>query len=185
MSNHCSRLRRLPLLLVISTRASRATARPAKPASYPTGEATPSPGELVQGPATVFVLGLVGLALGRWVPTRWLIPMLVPVVFAYWIAISWGLESDLRWFLPFTDVGQLVAWAQVGENGGIPVVRGWDTTALAWHLLYLAGVGALLTAALVSSLSRARRSAIVGLAAVAVVLGGSLQVTTAVGNLPS
>jgi hypothetical protein len=154
---------------------------------FPATDVAPSLVELVQGPAALFVCGLLGLALGRWIPTRWVIVVMTPLVFAYWVAISWGLEGDARWFLPFADAGQHVGWVTVADDGsGIAVVRGFDTTALAWHLLYIGGIAGLVTSALVGSIRRDRRATIAwGLGLVAVVVGGVAQVATAVGRLPS
>ena len=154
---------------------------------FPATDVAPSLVELVQGPAALFVCGLLGLCLGRWIPTRWVIAVMIPLVFAYWVAISWGLQGDARWFLPFADAGQHVGWVTVADDGsGIAVVRGFDTTALAWHLLYIGGVACLVASALVGSVRSGRRTIIAwGLGLGAVAVGGVAQVTTAVGRLPS
>ncbi|HEX9682731.1 MAG TPA: hypothetical protein VGA13_06585 [Acidimicrobiales bacterium] len=154
---------------------------------FPATDVAPSLVELVQGPAALFLCGLLGLALGRWVSTRWVIVVMIPLVFAYWIVISWGFEGGARWFLPFADAGQYVGCVTVADEGcGISVVRGFDTTALAWHLLYIGGVAALVATALVRSVRRDRRAmAVAGFGFVAVVVGGVAQVMSAAGGLPS
>lgn len=153
---------------------------------FPATDVAPSLVELAQGPAAVFASGVFGLLLGRWIPTRWLIVVMIPAVLAYWIVVSWGLDGDARWFLPFADAGQHVGWVTVADDGStIPVVQGFDTTALGWHLVYVAGLASAMSAALVGSVrrdARARAACLAGLAFAA--LGGVLQVTTAVGSLP-
>lgn len=159
---------------------------------YPLGfelaatDVAPSLVELAQGPIALFASGVLGLLLGRWIPTRWLIVVMIPAVFAYWIVVSWGLDGDARWLLPFADAGQHVGWVTTADDGsGIAVVQGFDTTALGWHLVYLAGLTSAMAAALVGSVRRDVRAQAVCLAGLAVaVLGGVLQITTAVGSLP-
>jgi hypothetical protein len=154
--------------------------------TFPATPVAPSLVELAQGPATVFLCGLVGLALGRWVRTRWTVVAMLPLVLAYWITVSWGGFGDARWFLPFVDAGQHVGSVTVADDGsGIPVVQGFDVDALGWHLVYLGGVATVLVALLTRSVRhdrRARLACALGLGAVA--CGGILQVETAVGNLP-
>ena len=163
----------------------------ARSVEYPPGfevsatDVAPSLVELAQGPAAVFASGVLGLLLGRWISTRWLIVVMIPAVLAYWIVISWGLDGDARWLLPFADAQQHVGWVSVADDGsGIPVVQGFDTTALGWHLVYLAGLTSAMAAALIGSVRReptVRAACLAGLVIAAV--GGVLQVTTAVGSL--
>jgi hypothetical protein len=154
--------------------------------TFPATPVAPSLVELAQGPATVFLCGLVGLALGRWVPTRWIVVVMLPLVLAYWTAVSWGVLGDARWFLPFVDAGQHVGSVTVADDGtGIPVVQGFDVAALGWHLVYVGGVAAVLVALLTGSVRHDRRVRLAcALGLVAVACGGVLQVETAVGSLP-
>ncbi len=153
----------------------------------PTADVAPSLPELMQGPAAVFVCGVLGLAVGRWIPTRWTIVVLVPFVFFTMILIGWGLEGDLRWFHPFVEPAQSIGWATTNaDGGGVPIVQGFNVGALGWHLLYLAGASTVLIAALAG---RGRRDRSTQLAMVVgltlVVVGGIGQVSSYVPGLPS
>ncbi|HUF32148.1 MAG TPA: hypothetical protein VMN58_02925 [Acidimicrobiales bacterium] len=154
---------------------------------FPATDVAPSLVELAQGPAAVLVAGVLGLLLGRWIPTRWLIVVMIPAVLAQVVLVSWAsLDPDARWFLPFADASQHVGSVTVGDDGStIPVVQGFDTTALGWHFVYLIGLTSAMAAALVGSVRRdwaVRIACLAGLAVAAT--GGVLQITTAVGNLP-
>jgi hypothetical protein len=154
--------------------------------SFPTARVAPSLPELLQGPAAVFVMGLAGIALGRWVPTRWTIVALFPAVLAYWIVVSWGVEGEARWFLPFVNAAQEIGWVTTNADGsGVGIVQGYNAAAIGWHLVYLLGVSTVLGGLLVGRIRRRGTQLAVGIGVAVAVVGGVAQLVTYVPNLPT
>jgi hypothetical protein len=123
--------------------------------------AVPSGFELAQGPLVVLVLGVLGVALGVWVP-RFSITLIVAfAIFATeWIFVaSIGVLSSLHWLVPLADpaeytrAGAHFPPATPAEDG----LAGFAVAAAGWHLLYLAALAAVLAAlALLRHSSRRR-----------------------------
>lgn len=134
------------------------------------------PFELLQGPLVVLVMSLVGIVLGRWVPTRAVGPlMLVPAVIGFFHS-TWRFSGEAWRFSPLMVHEHQLTWVQETPSSGYSILAGFDVAGLGWHLVYLGGACLLLGAAAVARTERSPR-----LAAVAVVggvlaaIGGVLQ----------
>lgn len=135
------------------------------------------PVELLQGPLVVLVMSVLGIALGRWLPTRALGPlMLVPAVLGFFHS-TWRFDG-LAWrFSPLMAHEDAVGWVQVTPTSGYSVLAGFDVAALSWHLVYVIGLVILLAAASVARTHRSRTLAgVAGVGAVVTLAGAVLQV---------
>jgi hypothetical protein len=117
--------------------------------------------ELVQAPFGVLALGAAGVLLGRRAPTPLLGPLVVAVLFTLEVVlVSWGSSSPAQWLLPFSaDIEYAPdAWVPCGSDETTPgcgVISGFDVEGMAWHLVYLVGITALLSAAALARGARA------------------------------
>lgn len=135
------------------------------------------PVELAQGPLVVGVMAVLGVAFGRWIPSRLIGPlMLIPAVIGFFHA-TWRFDSTAWRFAPVMAHERQVGWVQVTPGSGYSVLDGFAIGDLAWHLVYLVGLGVLLGAVAVArsvpSSRRVRGIALAGLSLAAV--GGLLQ----------
>jgi hypothetical protein len=124
----------------------------------------PQLAELAQGPLLVATLGAVGVALGRLVPLPLLSALLiVAVVFGEVPLAAWAPDTALRWAAPL--VSDIIAvpdtWqaCEPGSRSMCGEVDHFDTGAMAWHLLALAGIAAA-AAGIALSARRAVRGAL-------------------------
>ncbi|RKQ90338.1 hypothetical protein C8N24_0139 [Solirubrobacter pauli] len=129
--------------------------------------------ELAQGPLLVLALGALGVFLGRVGPIA-PIALVLPVVIvvAEVPLAAWTPDSVLRWAVPLANdiVAVPDSWVACEplspQNCGI--VDHFDTTALAWHLLALAGTAAAFAAAALATRWTVRAGYAVGALAVVV-----------------
>jgi hypothetical protein len=130
----------------------------------------PSLVELAQGPVAVVVLGLVGVALARLIPSTLVGPVAAVAIFATEYSIggsNWPFPgTPARWALPFADPSVSPAGAywpcwQSPEAMRCAVDR-FATDVAGLHLLYLAAIGAV---CVVLALLRRRRRSVWGAAA--------------------
>lgn len=132
--------------------------------------------EFLQGPLAVTSMAVLGVALGRWVPTRLLAPLLLFPALIGFMHAMWRFDAPAWRFAPIMVHEQQVAWVQVTPSSGYSIIGGFAIGDLAWHLVYLAGVTVLLA---VAAVARAGRSRALGIAAVAglalAAVGGVLQ----------
>jgi hypothetical protein len=125
--------------------------------------AAPSLAELAQGPVAVVVLGVLGVALARFVPSSVVAPVAAVLVVAAEYALggsNWPFEgTQARWLLPFADASVSPAgtyWPCWQSPEAMPcAVERFATASAGWHLFYLAGSGVLFAALAV--LRHARR----------------------------
>lgn len=108
--------------------------------------------ELLQGPLLVLALGAVGVLLGRVAPVTPLAVLLgVAIVFAEVPLAAWAPDTVWRWAVPLVNSTIAVpnGWAacEPGMHRGCGVVERFDTVAMAWHLVALAVVTAVASAA--------------------------------------
>ncbi len=148
--------------------------------SYDGARRVPAAVELAQGPLLVLALGAVGVLLGRVAPVSLLSAFIaVAIVFLEVPLAAWAPETSLRWAAPL--VSDIVAvpdtWVPCEPTGPhmCGVVDHFDTTAMAWHLLALAGVAACAAAGALI----ARRSARIGLTLTAVAVVAATTVAAA------
>lgn len=132
--------------------------------------------ELAQGPLVVAVMASLGVAFGRWVPSRLLGPlMLVPAVVGFF-QVTWRFDSTVWRFAPVMVHEHQAGWVQVTPSSGYSILDGFAVGDLAWHLLYLVGLAVLLAAVAVARFDRGRRTRLTGLIGLAVAaIGGILQ----------
>lgn len=132
----------------------------------------PSLPELSQGPLAVAVLGLAGVAVGRLVPTPWLTPVLAAVLlFSMWP------EGRLRWFAPVANPAVTVPGGYWPHPEIAPRTEliGFDVVSMAWHLLYLTGIGALAAIFAIGSRRLGPTTVVAAAALAAATAGGLLQ----------
>lgn len=137
---------------------------------------TPSPIEVVQGPAVVAVFGAFGVLVARWIPTRAMAPLAIIAMFTQMLGVSWSLAWPARWFHPIAWHQLPGRWVDTGPNEGYQIFEGFHVAALGWHVLYLVGVVVVLGALAVrrhGPHAGARAALIAGLAVAAA--GGTLQ----------
>lgn len=134
------------------------------------------PFELLQGPLVVLVMSLLGIVLGRWLPTRAVGPlMLVPAVIGFFHS-TWRFSGEGWRFSPLMVHEEPLRWVQVTPSSGYSVLAGFDVAGLGWHLVYLVGVAVLLGAAAVARTERSSRlTALAAVGAVVAAVGGVLQ----------
>lgn len=116
--------------------------------------ARPSLLELAQGPACILLLGVLAVALARWVPSLLALPLVVVALLVQFVTGSWGVGGTARWFLPMVTHERAVGWVQVTPGYGYSIVEGFDVAPLGWHIAYLVGLSLVVGAA---ALSRAGR----------------------------
>ncbi len=142
----------------------------------------PSIFELAQGPAAVALLGILGLALARWVPYLPVAPVLsVGLLVVEMPLTTWNIPGAKAWLAPIVNP----AIATEGASWPCATGQDWPCTldrfasgSVGWHLLYLLGVATVL-AALAWLRHRGGTRLLLGLAAagaVAAGVGGTLQV---------
>jgi hypothetical protein len=122
----------------------------------------PSMIELVQAPFGVLALGAAGVLLGRRAPS----PLLGPLVVAGLLTVETVLpaEGRLGWLLPFTGVIEYgpevpVPCARGDTEAACRAITGFDTAAMAMHLVYLIGLTAACAAAALTDRARVRAAA--------------------------
>jgi len=169
----------LVLALVVRMQAWEGLALPWVPGTTDPGRLTPTVIALAQGPALVALAGVVGVALGLWVRSVavWATAFVVGAYFAPIPMLFWSWDRR-RWLLPMADGLVTDGYVTVGPQRAVLVVHGPDTTAMAWHVLYVIAlvVGvALLAVRRHRPIRRLPCLAVGGLGAIA----GTLQVITA------
>jgi hypothetical protein len=112
--------------------------------------------ELLQGPLLLLALGAVGVLLGRVAPvTPLAVLLVVAVVIAEVPLAAWTPETQWRWVVPL--VNNIIAvpdgWTQCEPqmDRDCGIVERFDTAAMAWHLVALAVVTAVASAAAVAA----------------------------------
>jgi hypothetical protein len=114
----------------------------------------PSLVELAQAPVAVLVLGVLGVALARLIPSTIVGPVAAVAVVATEYAVggsNWPFPgTQARWALPFADPSVSPSgsfWPCYQDPGYMPcAVERFATGAASWHLLYLAAIGLLFAA---------------------------------------
>ncbi len=108
--------------------------------------------ELLQGPLLLLALGAVGVLLGRIAPvTPLAVLLVVAIVVAEVPLAAWTPDSEWRWAVPL--VNNIIAvpdgWTQCEPrmDRDCGIVERFDTAAMAWHLVALAVVTAVASAA--------------------------------------
>lgn len=150
---------------------------------YPIGsidatDVTPSLAELIQAPLAVAVFGLTGVVLAVWIRTRLILLVLPVMVMAHLRITFWAIEVPWRWFLPFVSSEQQVGSVEIDAGGTThSVVQGFNTTAVAWHDLYLVGLVLLLTG--LALIRHQRNRPVLG----ALVAGGVATTIAGIGQL--
>lgn len=149
------------------------------PVDFATGtrDAWPTVVELLQVPAFIVAAGVLGVALGRWVPYR-LVSLAVGIALFFLLipTFFWTPTGWVARLAPLRDHSEVHHWVQVTPGSGHNVVNGFDRVGLVWHAAYLAGIALLLAGVALARHSDApavRRLLAVG-AAVAVI-GGVAQ----------
>lgn len=134
------------------------------------------PAELAQGPLVVTFMAALGVAVGRWVPSRLLGPlMLVPAVVGFF-QVTWRFDGIAWRFAPVMVHEEQIAWVQVTPGSGYSILGGFATTDLTWHLVYLVGLTVVCAAVAVARFERSRRVAsAAGVGVLLAALGGLLQ----------
>lgn len=133
------------------------------------------PAELAQGPLAVGFLAALGVAFGRWVPSRLVGPlMLVPAVVGFFHA-TWRFPSSIWRFAPVMAHEQQVGWVQVTPSSGYSIIADFAVGDLAWHLLYLLGLTVVVAALAVARFDRGRRVRIAGSAGIVLAVLGGIQ----------
>jgi hypothetical protein len=125
------------------------------------GRRTPALVELFQGPLLIVTLGAVGVLLGRVAPVALLASLLVVVVlFAEVPLASWAPDTAWRWAVPLVNdnIGVPDTWHPCTPTSDMMcnTVDRFDTTAMAWHLVALAGIAAAAAAAALTTRRGAR-----------------------------
>jgi hypothetical protein len=130
----------------------------------------PSLVELAQAPFAVLALGAAGVLLGRLAPT----PLLAPLAVAGLLTLETVLPATraVQWLLPFAGVIEFASDASVpcapGDvEANCGVIAGFDTAAMAVHLVYLAGLTGVCSVAALSDRGRVRAAAAAAAAALA------------------
>lgn len=93
--------------------------------------------DLMQGPAVVMVLGVLGVLLARWLPSQVVGPLAILLIVSFAPAViqwPWG-EAPGRWLAPLP-----VAFSEKLAE---------PAATMGWHLLYLTGLAVLLGSAAV------------------------------------
>lgn len=134
------------------------------------------PAELAQGPLVVGAMAVLGVAFGRWVPSRLVGPlMLVPAVIGFFHA-TWRFEAPVWRFAPVMVHEHPVGWIQVTPSSGYSIIDGFAIGDLAWHLVYLVGLIVLLAAVAIARFDASPRVRLAGAAGLLLAaLGGVLQ----------
>lgn len=137
--------------------------------------AVPSVAELAQGPVAVTAVAAIGIALARWIPFLPAAPVLATGLVLFQMpATSWNLQSAWTWFLPLVNAAETPPhtspfpcdrFGDPTASCGGPV---FQTTAVGWHLAYLAGAGIAFGA--VALLRHDRRPRTIAVAAAGLVL---------------
>ncbi|HWC13358.1 MAG TPA: hypothetical protein VG929_02040 [Actinomycetota bacterium] len=143
---------------------------------------TPNAAEVATGPVVVVLFGAVGVALARWRPHPALGPLAVVVAVAVQILLVQPIVDDVATTSTVvTRLPWLAPWVPLSLTGDVPpelVIR-----PAAWHVLYLAGLTAVVAAfALARSGWRARLVPVFVAGAVAVALGTIGQLTPSSGS---
>lgn len=145
--------------------------------------AVPSAAELAQGPLAITAAAALGIALACWLPFLPAAPVLAAgLIVLQMPATQWNLQGGWVWFLP------LVNAADTPPDSYFPCARSGEavvwcgeptflTTAAAWHIGYLVGLGvAFGAAALLRHDRRPSTVAIAGAGISAAVAAGVLQI---------
>lgn len=132
--------------------------------------------ELSNGPTYTIVLGVLAVAIARWVPSLLALPLAAFALLFHFATGSWGIGGDARWFLPMVNHERAASWVQVTPGSGYSIVDGFDVTGLSWHVGYLSALAALLAVlALLRHGTERRLLAVGGVALVATAIMGVLQ----------
>jgi len=128
----------LLLALAVRMQAWNGLAVPSIPGTTDPGRLTPTVVALAQGPALVALAGVVGVALGLWVRSAavWATAVVGGFYFAPIPMLFWSWDRR-RWLLPMADGLDSGGYVMVGPQRPVLVVYGADTTAMAWHVLYV------------------------------------------------
>lgn len=143
--------------------------------------AVPSAFELAQGPVAVIVFGVAGVALARAIPYLAASSLVVVVLLAGDMMLaSQSRDTALAWLAPVVNtavVAPPTEWPCYRPVDASCQVLGFHAASAGWHLLYLAGLIAVLAAlALIRDRERRLASRIGAAGACVVVLAGVLQV---------
>ncbi len=143
---------------------------------FSTGVRPAVPGllELAQGPAIVLLFGAFAVMLARWLPTLLAVPFAAVALLFHFVTGSWGIGGTARWFLPLVTHERAVGWVQVTPTSGYPVVEGFHTVPLAWHVVYLLGLAQALAVIALLRHGADRRLLALGIAAAVVIAGAGL-----------
>lgn len=133
--------------------------------------------ELANGPAYTMLLGVVAVAVARWVPSLLALPLAAFALLFHFVTGSWGIGGDARWFLPLVNHERASSWVQVTPDSGYSIVEGFDVVALSWHVGYLLALaGVLAVLALLRHGVERWLLAVGGVALIATVVTGFVQI---------
>jgi hypothetical protein len=136
----------------------------------------PSLLELASGPAYTILLGVLAVAVARWVPSLLALPLAAFALLFHFVTGSWGIGGTARWFLPMVNHERAASWVQLTDGSGYSIVEGFDVNALAWHAGYLLALAAVLAVlALLRHGAEQRLVAVGGIALAATIATGLLQ----------
>lgn len=146
------------------------------PVHFDTGiaPAVPTVLELAQGPAYILALGVLAVALARWVPSLLALPFAIVALLAQFVLGSWGVGGTGRWFLPMVTHERTVGWVQVTPGSGYAIVEGYDVTSMWWHVGYLGAAAVVLAAIALLRHGRDPRLLLLGAGGLAAAVGAGL-----------
>lgn len=120
--------------------------------TMPAGVDIPRPnhGQFMQGPLVLVVFVGIGLVVGRWVPSSWVLPALIaPITLQFVLFGVWesGGTTWYSWLLPMAS--GWVSGDRVGDCASttgecVLPLAGFDTVTPWWHVGYLVCVAGLL-----------------------------------------
>jgi hypothetical protein len=143
---------------------------------------TPTIVELALGPIVVGLFGVVGIMMARWMPSV-VVPLLAVVAaFPYLVIEAWTLvEGPSGWYTPLWSATRSAdAWFEVGGGNGYSPVHDFAVAALAWHLVFLIGVIAVVSVVALAKHGWTRRLFLaVGVGVGVAALGAVMQIAAA------
>lgn len=109
---------------------------------------TPSPWELLAGPAVVGVAGALGVALGTWMHSVAVAPLALVVLIATEIFVQYQINSVVPEYGSGSPARWLALWVPISYSGN--PARELVIRPAGWHLVYLAALAAVIAAAAVT-----------------------------------
>lgn len=145
---------------------------------------TPTLTEMALGPIVVGLFGVVGIMVARWIPSVVVPVLAVVAALPYLTFESWTVvEGPSGWYAPLWSASiEKDFWFEVSGTGGSgysPVVD-FAVAALAWHLLFLAGLIAIASVVALAKHGWTRRLLVAGALGIVVsAVGAVMQIAAA------